>query len=211
MRKALLVSIVGAALVSGWSGQALAQEEHYGNRPYELNVNAGAHIFDDAIAGEDAETEIGFGGRIFLNMASGWGFGGNFTWVPLSAAEDEIGDALDFDLFLYSGEVEYTFAASTQLHPFVGVGVGGATIKVDLPDEFEDEDFSESETELLIPLAGGVKWFNRTNDPNWAIRAEVRDNIIVVGEEELDGETIDGETTHNWEISGGISILFGGG
>lgn len=171
----------------GWSSRALAQAEHYGNRPWELNAHAGAHWFDD----DDDSPRLGLGTRIFINMPSGWGFGGSFDWIP---ADEQIdGLDLDFNVFLYSAEVEYTFASPGLLHPFVGAGIGAATFKLkDIPDEFDD-----SETELLIPLVAGIKWFHRTNSPNWAIRAELRDNII-------DGDS------HNWEISGGISFLFGG-
>jgi opacity protein-like surface antigen len=190
--------VLGLTLALGWTGQALAQEEHYANRPYELNVNAGAHFLDDA-----DDTDVGFGARLFMNRPSGFGFGGNFTWILSNADFD--GDDFDVNTYLYSGEVEYTFGAPGQLHPFVGVGIGAATTKVsDLPEEFDDSD-----TNLLIPLVAGIKWFNRTNDPNWAFRGDIRDNIIhFSGDDDAD---IDSETTHNWEVSGGLSLLFGGG
>src|SRR5688572_24253226 len=165
-----IVFVLGLTLALGWTGQALAQEEHYANRPYELNLNGGAHFIDDA-----DDTDVGFGARLFMNRPSGFGFGGNFTWIISNADfdEDEPGDN-DVNTYLYSGEVEYTFGSPSQLHPFVGAGIGAATTKIsDLPEDVED-----SETNLHIPLAGGIKWFNRTNDPTWAIRAEIRDNII---------------------------------
>lgn len=193
MRKMGFVIAVLLAAGLGWTGRASAQAEHYGNRPWELNVNAGAHFFDNA-----DDTDVGFGGRIFMNMPSGLGFGGNFTWV-LSNTDFE-GTDFDVNTYLYSGEIEYTFASPSRLHPFVGAGLGAATVKIsDVPEGFDDSD-----TNLLIPLVGGVKFFNRTNDSTWAIRGEVRDNIIRFS----DG---DSETTHNWEVSGGISFLFGGG
>lgn len=191
------------ALVLGWTGHAFAQAEHYGNRPWELNVNAGAHFMDDDLFGEEEDTQFGAGLRMFMNQPSGWGFGGNFTWIPGSV--DFGTEEVDFNLYLYSAEVEYTFGSSTRLHPFVGAGVGAATLKVeDVPDEFED-----SETELLIPLGGGIKWFPRTTNSNWAVRVDVRDNIIFVSGDEDLGDS--DETTHNFEISGGVSFLFGGG
>jgi len=187
-----------ALLALGWTASAQAQSEHYANRPYELNLNGGAHFLDDA-----DDTDVGIGGRIFLNKASGWGFGGNFTWILSNVDFD--GDDFDVNTYLYSGELEYTFPSSTRLHPFVGVGIGAATVKIsDLPEGAED-----SETNLHIPLAAGAKWFNRTNDPNMAFRIDVRDNIVRIGgDDDLD---IDSEITNNWEVSGGVSFLFGGG
>lgn len=200
MRKLGYLTALGLALALGWTGRAQAQAEHYANRPYELELQGGAHFFDDA-----DDTDFGIGARFYLNQASGLGFGGSFTWVFLDELEFE-GENLEVNGYLYSGEVTYTFPAATQLHPFVGAGIGAITVKIsDVPEPFED-----SETELLIPLFGGIKWFNRTNDPNWAIRAEVRDNIIFIGDEEVNGETFEGETTNNFEISAGVSFLFGG-
>lgn len=200
MKKGLLLSLLlGAGLL--WTERAFAQAEHYGSRPYELNLHAGGHWFDE----DNNSPRLGLGGRFFMNRPSGWGFGGNFDWISIEEDFDDIVDAtIDFNVYLYSVEVEYTFPAPTRIHPFVGVGIGAATFKVDLENGFDGEEFSDSETELLIPLAAGVKWFNRTNAPNWAVRAEVRDNIIRISGEDTD------ETTHNWEISAGISFLFGG-
>ena len=181
------------ALGLGWAGQASAQAEHYGNRPYELNVHVGALMWDDDV---DLDTALLLGARIFLNMPSGWAFGGNFDWTQSTLAE--IGEEdIDLTTFLYSGEVEYTFGSPSRIHPFVGAGIGAAT--------FKPEGDGGDETELLIPLAGGIKWFPRTTNSNWAIRGEIRDNIIRFSEDDFD------ETTHNFEISGGISFLFGGG
>lgn len=191
---------LAAAVGLAWTATAQAQAEHYGNHPYELNVNAGAHFIDsDGTADGKSDTDFGAGGRIFLNMPSGWGFGGNFTWVK--SDEDIEGTTIDINNYLYSGEVEYTFRSPSRLHPFVGVGIGAVTTKVsDVPDEFDSSD-----TNLLIPVGGGLKWFNQSN--SMAIRADVRDNIIRVSG---DGDESD-ETFHNFELSGGISFLFGGG
>jgi opacity protein-like surface antigen len=191
--------VFGLAVLFGGATQLFAQEEHYANRPYELNVNAGAHFPEDA-----DDTDVGVGARIFMNRPSGLGFGGNFTWIISNADFD--GQDFDVNTYLYSAEVEYTFGSPSQLHPFVGAGIGAATTKIsDVPEGFED-----SETNLHVPLAGGIKWFNRTNDPSWAIRAEIRDNIIFHGDQEFGVELPDSETSNNWEISGGISFLFGG-
>lgn len=172
----------GAALLTlVWSGQARAQAT-----PYELNVHAGA------LSREDAEdTDVLIGARIMLQYPSGWGWGGNFDWVNA----DE-----DVNLYLYSFEIDHTFGRGSQLRPFVGGGIGAATVKIsDAPEGADDSD-----TNVLIPLAGGVKWLDQPSQPNWAIRGEIRDNIIF---SESDGDDDDG-ASNNWEFSGGVSFFF---
>jgi opacity protein-like surface antigen len=201
MKGRIFVSMFVFALGFAWAGLAYGQEEHYGNRPWELNVHGGAHFWDDNTFGEGADTDFGAGARIFMNMPSGWGFGGNFDWI--AANTDFDGEDFDVTVYYYSGEIEYTFPAGGRIHPFLGVGAGAATVKIsDVPEGFDD-----SETELLVPIAGGVKWFGSSG--SWALRAEVRDNIIFIsGDEDLG---VEDETTNNFEVSGGISFLLGGG
>lgn len=193
MRRSGYAVLLAAAALLGWTAQARAQAEHYANRPWELNLHGGAHFLDDA-----EDTDVGFGARMFLNQPSGWGFGGNFDWV---LSDTNIGDdELNVNTFLYSGEVEYTFPSTSQAHFFVGAGIGAATTTFDdAPAGVDDE------TDLLVPVGGGLKWFNRTNDPNWAIRVDVRDNIVFA--EDAAG---DSDAQNNIEVSGGVSFLFGG-
>ena len=193
-----LFAILALALGLGWTGSAFAQEEHYGARPWELNLHGSAHMLDEA-----EDTDVGAGARILMHMPSGLGFGGSFEWIASNVDLGE--DDFDVTTYLYSGSVEYTFGANSTLHPFVNAGVGAATVKIsDVPEGFDD-----SETNLLIPIGGGVKWFPRT-DASWAIRAEVRDNIIRVSGDDDELEDSDSEMFHNWEISGGVSFFFGG-
>lgn len=56
-----------------------------------------------------------------------------------------------------------------------------------------------------------MKWFNQTNDPTWGIRADVKDHIVIGGDEEFGGVEFEGETTHNFEFSAGVSFFLGGG
>ncbi len=168
---------VAALLALIWSGEARAQAT-----PYELNVHVGGLSLDDA-----DDTDVLVGARIMLQYPSGWGWGGNFDWV--SADEDR-------DLYLYSFEIDHTFGRGSQLRPFVGGGIGAATEKT------TTEGDDDSDTNVLIPLAGGVKWLNQPSQPSWAIRGEIRDNIIFRDTGE------DTETTNNWEFSGGVSFFF---
>jgi hypothetical protein len=174
------------------AGAAWAQGRYI--RPYELNVHAGA-FFPDQYRNDD--TEPMFGGRILVHLLSGWSFGGSFDWVPRN--EIETGGE-DVNTYLYSGGIEYNFSSQSTTRFFVGGGLGAATTKLsDVPEGFDD-----SETDLMVPLALGIKWFDRLADPSWGIRAELRDNIIWL--EDGGGET---DATNNFEISGGVSLLFG--
>lgn len=160
---------------------------------YELNLHGGALSLDDA-----DDTDGILGARMMLQYNSGLAWGGNFDWVPSNA--DFEGDDFDVNLYLYSFGLEYMFPTTSPLKFFVGTGIGAATVKVsDLP---EGED--DSETDLLLPLAGGVKWYNGSPaNAGWALRGDIRDNIIFV-----DSGADDNEATHNFEFSGGISFLF---
>ena len=175
-------------------GPALAQRPYNPLPPYELNLHAGG-LFPD-----DGESQPIFGTRFMLHKASGWGFGGNFDWVPISDEDTGFDEAVDVNTYLYSFEVDYTFRSTNPLRFFVGAGLGAASTRInDAPDEID-----ELQNDFLLPLAIGLKWFNRMDNPSWAIRVDVRDNIIWF--ESLDGDT---DPENNWEITAGFSILFG--
>ena len=188
----------GVALVVAVTLASVASAEAQGRyiRPWELNLHAGA-FFPDQFETDD--TEVMLGARILVNLLSGWSFGGSFDWVPRSEIRFG-GEDIDVNTYLYSGGVEYNFSSESTTRIFAGAGLGAATTKLsDVPENADD-----SETDLLLPLALGIKWFDRPADPGWGIRAEIRDNIIWF-------ETADGDTdpTNNFEISGGVSFLFG--
>lgn len=185
--------IVALAVVATLAGAQSAQAQGRYIRPWELNVHAGA-FFPDQLQNDD--TELMLGARILVNLLSGWSFGGSFDWVPRN--EIEFGNEdIDINTYLYSAGVEYNFSSQTTTRFFAGAGLGAATTKLsDAPGNADD-----SENHFLVPLAVGVKWFDRPADPSWGIRAELRDNIIWWGPSD--------DPTNNFEISGGVSLLFG--
>jgi hypothetical protein len=187
--------IVALALGALATSAGLAQAQGRYIRPYEFNIHAGA-FFPDQFRNDD--TEPMFGGRILVNLLSGWSFGGSFDWVPRN--EIEFGpEDIDINTYLYSGGVEYTFASQSTTRLFAGAGIGAATTKFsDAPENVDDR------TDLMVPLGFGIKWFDRPANPSWGIRAELRDNIIWF--EDGGGET---DATNNFEISGGVSLLLG--
>jgi hypothetical protein len=190
------------------NGQSPAS--HYHRNNYELNLHAGALILDDDFAaalGDADDTDLLLGGRFLYNTAPGWGFGANFDWVPAASVDLRGRDEdVDVNLFLYSAEVDYTFPSPNRLHFFVGGGVGAATLSLsDEPEAIEDD----SETDVVVPLAAGLKWFSRTTRQSWALRAEIRDNIIWQEAFDADEGDQDPEATHNLELSAGVSLFFG--
>lgn len=182
------------AFVATLASASAAQAQGRYIRPYELNVHVGA-FFPDQFQNDD--TEVMFGGRILVNLLSGWSFGGSFDWVPRDAIATG-GEDIDRNTYLYSGGVEYNFSSQSTTRLFAGAGLGAATTK------FGDTEAIDDQTDLMVPLAVGIKWFNQPADPSWGIRAELRDNIIWF--EDGGGET---DATNNFEISGGVSILLG--
>lgn len=185
--------IVALAVIATLAGAKSAHAQGRYIRPWELNVHAGA-FFPDQLQNDD--TELMLGARILVNLLSGWSFGGSFDWVPRN--EIRFGNQdIDINTYLYSGGVEYNFSSQSTTRFFAGAGLGAATTKLsDVPENADD-----SETNFMVPLALGIKWFDRPADPSWGIRAELRDNIIWWGP--------DDDPTNNFEISGGVSFLFG--
>jgi hypothetical protein len=203
MLRTMFAMAFTALLALGITASAQAQAEHYAGAPLEFNAHVGA-LFIDTPEGADSDTDPMYGIRLGYNTPGGLGFAGNLDWVP--GQRNVSGTDIDINTWLYSGELNYTFASSRRIHPFLAAGVGAATRTFsDLPG---DDDDIDSTTDLMIPVGGGIKWFSQSN--RWGIRTEVRDNIVletdVFDPEEGDEDT---EAAHHVEVSGGVSFFFG--
>jgi len=202
MKRATFAMAFATLLVFGLTARAQAQAEHYGSRPIEFNAHVGA-LFIDTPEGVDSDTDPMYGIRLGYNSQGGFGLAGNLDWIP--GERNFGGTPVDINTWLYSGEINYTFPSPNRVHAFLAAGVGGATRTFsDIPGE----DSIESETDVLIPVGGGIKWFS--SGSSWGIRAEVRDNIVletdVFDVEEGDTDT---KARNHFELSGGISFFFG--
>lgn len=176
----------------------------------ELNVHAGAMFVQEADVDElvlspfnDGGTELLVGARAVINPDGGPGFALSGDRMSLEGAT----------VWLYSAALEYTLPSTLAPHLFGGVGLGGVTTDFDDDLDLFDGgalgaaqagDELDTETDLLVPIFFGVKGFNREEDPSWAFRLEVRDNLVF--SEEVDGST---ETFNNWEVSAGLSWIIG--
>ena len=209
MHRTRYLTAVGLLTMLLVPGVAAAQDEEddrmrLNHRPFELNVNAGGHKLDGA-----EETDLGVGGRLALHHRSGLSFVGSFTWV--TSTVDLVTEEVDVHTYYYNAELEYTIPAGL-VEPFLGAGAGAQTIKLDdvsgtgtLSLASSEED-SHSETNLMVPLTAGFKVLNGSR--RFGLRVEIRDNMVFVKGDEDEGT--EDEATHNWEISGGLSFLFGG-
>jgi len=200
-----LAAAAALALLAGSAAEARAQANLFEVEPY---VGAFVHditIHDEAFPGipaGDDQTDVILGVRLNQRFQSGWGWGGSFGFVPVDGLElgpaFVVGDT-DADVFLYNGEITYTFPTTGPVEVFVVGGIGGVTIEVD--DIPGADDLSE--TNLLIPLGGGIKILDDPSRPTWAIRAEVRDHVVFLEDREGDDET-----DQSVEISVGFSFIF---
>lgn len=203
MKRTMFVIPCAILLVVGLTARAQAQAEHYGPAPIELNAHVGA-LFIDTPKGVDSDTDPMYGLRLGYNTPGGLGFAANLDWIP--GERNFGGTPIDINTWLYSGELNYTFRSPSRIHFFLAAGVGGATRTFsDIPGD----DSIDSTTDLLVPVGGGFKWFSQGN--RWGLRGDVRDNIVVETDvfdpEEGDKDT---KARNHIEVSGGISIFFGG-
>ncbi|MGH7549276.1 MAG: outer membrane beta-barrel protein [Gemmatimonadota bacterium] len=181
----------------------LAAEPARAQNWYELNGHLGGLRYDI----EDSDTDVQLGARMMLQYRNGFAWGGNFDWIGVDQISTGPDDDADLNLYLYSLGLEYMFPTASQLKFLVSGGVGAATFKATDLGPGGDEDLSE--TELLVPVGVGLKWYNRPSNPTWALRGDLRDNIIFVNAD--DGNEVffgDDDTQNNFEFSGGISFIF---
>jgi hypothetical protein len=177
------------ACAIGWTSQVQAQRN-----TYEFNAHVGVSNAD--LGSESGKLLVG--ARFGLYYPSGWGFGGNFDWVNADQGRLPEDPSPNINIYLYSGEISYTFPATSQARFFVNAGAGAQTRSVSDVPGFGD---FKSETNLLIPVGGGVKWMNSATAPRWAIRGDLRDNIVF-------GSNQGGKMDQNLEFSGGVSLIF---
>ena len=190
--------IIAAWLVLGAPVNAIGQTG-YG----EFNVH-GATLVGDLF--EESGNALQFGARLLYRTNSGLSFGGNFDWATADNILIRTGlDGLSASILMYSFEIDYATRVSPRADFFFGGGIGAATV------QFDGASDLQSSTGSLVPIGGGIKLLNRPVDPSWAFRVDVRDNIIVrtVVDPITQAET--DEARHNWELSAGISFLFGRG
>ncbi len=187
-----------------------AQDIPAGFKPLEVNIHAGMLFLGDPQISDRADPATG--ARVMYHFPSGFGFGGNFDWAR-QGGDRRLGippTRLFFvqDILFYSGEIGYTLGRGGRIEYFLGGGLGGATIR---QIEKEPGMTIRSDTFVLVPFGGGLRVLNRSSDPTFAFRIDLRDHIVWIGEPEGRQVFLRHEgAIDNVELSAGISFFFEG-
>ena len=172
---------------------------------WELNVH-GATLLDDLFP--ESGGSIQAGARLVHTTPWRLTVGGNFDWARTQ--EVVLGGTGDVsaDLVLVSGEIGYAAPVSPRTDLMLAAGAGSAMVRLyDIP---VGTSLLEESSGLLIPIGAGIRFRNRPEAATWAIRADLRDQIIFLDVVDPTSGEVDPEPRHNWEISAGVSLLFGG-
>jgi hypothetical protein len=154
---------------------------------------------------EESSQALQVGGRIARNFANGLTIGGNVDWAAANDVTLAPFGGLNASLLLYSAEIGYRVPISPRATFFLSGGAGAAMLAIDEPPP----TVAQSSTGLLIPVGGGIKIHNRAIAPSWALRFDVRDNVILLETTQGAAEEVQTEPRHNLEFSAGLSFLFG--
>lgn len=175
------------------------QQRPFAGPGLEIAAQGGGMFFD--VDGFEPHA----GGRLAFHLPNGIGFGASVDWA--SRGQEFDGATDDADTWLYAGEVIYTIPSASRANFFVFLGYGEARFE---PGALAEAAGADTVTETLIPIGLGLLWYNHPGRPWWAIRAEVRDNIILADDPAALGrEDDDDEVTNNYGIAVGLSLLLG--
>ncbi|MGH7564936.1 MAG: thrombospondin type 3 repeat-containing protein, partial [Gemmatimonadota bacterium] len=182
-----------------------------GSRPaaaqavWEANIHA-ATLVNDLF--EESGNGVQAGGRLVYTTPWRVTVGGNFDWARLSDIGLGLVDGATADLLLFSGEIGYAAPVSPRAELMLAAGVGAVTVRLRDVSSLTAETSSSGQ---LVPVGLGIRLRNREVDASWAFRADLRDDIIFLDILDPASGEIDQEPRHNWEISAGVSFLFGAG
>ena len=185
----------------------------FANRPepslaqtgWEFNVH-GATLLDDLFP--ESGGSIQAGARLVHTTPWRLTVGGNFDWARTQ--EVVLGGTGDVsaDLLLFSGEIGYAAPVSPRTDLMLAAGAGTASVRLyDVP---AGASLLEESSGLLIPVGVGIRFRNRPEEATWAFRGDLRDQVIFLDVVDPTSGEVDPEPRHNWEISAGVSLLFGG-
>ncbi|MGH7556861.1 MAG: hypothetical protein ACREMD_03625 [Gemmatimonadota bacterium] len=204
-----LVSVPALVALLGSPTVVAAQDIVPELRPLEVNIHVSALFLGDPQISDRADPAMG--ARVIYNQA-GLALGGSFDWARqgFDAHREDIPGPLFLvnDVLFYSGEVGYTFGSGSRVQYFLVGGLGGATIR---QAEREPGNDIRSETFLHIPIGGGLKVLDSPYDSRFALRIDMRDHIVWIGEPENREVFLRNEgAIDNVELSAGISFFFRG-
>lgn len=143
-----------------------------------------------------------YGGRATVHFPNGLGVGATagFTKRPVDFADE----SEDADAWIVTADFLYMLPSVTRANIYAVIGVGAARLD---PSAAEEAAGGEQATEVVVPVGVGILWYAHPGGNWWGIRSEVRDNIIFLrGDPDLG---TDDAISNNWELSVGLSLLFG--
>jgi hypothetical protein len=193
-----------APVVSDQAGAWLPQDcppavisEGWCRRPFYFDGFIGAITGDDFVEGAIAQhTSFLAGGRLGWDLDERWGVEGRlaFSEVGISNTSGERFDR-QADLLLADVSLVRYWFTDWKLRPFATVGLGVADW------EFSDDAGNSTDEKVFgVPVGIGVK--QRYDD--WLVfRLDLTDNMA------FGGGTVLG-TQHNFSITGGFELRFGG-
>lgn len=198
----LRVSLLAGLLVAASGAPALAQDDEPPvgpGRVIELEVHGGGMRFNEG------GSRLAYGGRVGLRFPNGLGLGASTTLAERTYEDDLTGgDTEKADAAYLTADLSYMFK-SVEPANFYGV-LGAGAARFDPPPAHEAVGISKA-TELVIPLGLGILWYAHGGTPWWALRTEIRDNIVFLnGNAELG---TDDAIANDWELAIGLSLLFG--
>jgi hypothetical protein len=166
------------------------------NRPLQAGWFVGGLFGDSLIDGRVSQGENLFGGyRVGWDFDHYWGTEARFGFGYLPVSDVASGDRLPWCRQDY-GDVDLLYYpwGDSRWRPFLSVGVGWSFF------HFEDDGGQTiGETLFSAPLGVGVKYLFR----RWvALRLTATDNIA------FGNGTL--STMHNWSLTGGAELRFGG-
>jgi hypothetical protein len=198
-----IVTVLPLLLIGYTSGVSAQETPAQKAASWELNGH-GAALRTGLF--EESGQALQAGGRLARNFANGLSIGGNVDWASTNDVTLTPFAGLTATLLLTSAEIGYQFDAAPRVRLFLSGGAGIARLAIQDPPP----SVTESSTGLLIPVGGGIKIHNRPVAPTWALRFDLRDNVILLEEaHSIDGNA-QAEPRHNVEVSAGFSFLLGG-
>ena len=197
-RVSLLTAILAATLAA--TAHAQDDEDPVGpGRAIALGIHGGGVRFDGG------GSRLSYGGRVILRLRNGIGIGGTATLAERSYDDDLTGgESEKADATFYTADISYMLKSSepANLYGFIGAGVA----RFDPPPAHRALGVGEA-TEVAIPVGIGILWYAHRGAPWWALRTELRDNIVFLQDNSILGT--DDAIANDWEISVGLSLLFG--
>lgn len=199
---AMRIPVLLLAIATVVPSTALAQ-----GSVWEVTVRGGI-VRNDVLPEGDADPVFGVGA--FLWSTAGLGVGATLDWIPSDDDSFALGTsgALDIDVIEVAAEAWWAVPVASRLRPAFGAGLGAATTRIE--GELAGDAVDTSETDLMVPLAVGVTIPNREVAPAWAIRFEVRDDVVFGSDEDPVGDPREDDVLHNVHATVGVSFFFGG-